>query len=115
MGYHVDRVNHSEIYSDHGKHTNMAESFFSRLRNMVGGQHHKVGGQHHKVSPQYLHQYANRAAWLEDNHRTDSGTLAHLERLLAAGGLRRNKSHIANCRGIFSFSYVLKLGAGGGA
>ena len=28
MGYHVDRVNHSEIYSDHGKHTNMVESFF---------------------------------------------------------------------------------------
>ncbi len=22
MGWHVDRVNHSEIYSDHGKHTN---------------------------------------------------------------------------------------------
>lgn len=25
IGYHVD---HSEIYSDHGKHTNMAESYF---------------------------------------------------------------------------------------
>ncbi|CAN0492638.1 unnamed protein product, partial [Hapterophycus canaliculatus] len=29
MGYDVDRVNHSEIYSDDGKHTNMVESFFS--------------------------------------------------------------------------------------
>ena len=28
MGYHVNRVNHSEIYSDHGNHTNMVESFF---------------------------------------------------------------------------------------
>ena len=71
MGYNVDRVNHSEIYSDHGKHTNMVESFFSRLRNMIQGQHHGV-------SPKYLHQYANHAAWLEDNRRTDNGTLAHI-------------------------------------
>ena len=70
-GWMVDRVNHSEIYSDHGKHTNMVESFFSRLRNMIEGQHHHV-------SPQYLHQYANHAAWLEDNRRTDNGTLAQI-------------------------------------
>jgi transposase-like protein len=69
-GWHVDRVNHSECYSDHGKHTNMAESYFSRLRRMVVGQHHHV-------SPQYLHQYANHAAWLEDNRRSDNGELAH--------------------------------------
>jgi transposase-like protein len=69
-GWNVERVNHSEIYSDHGKHTNMVESYFSRLRRMVVGQHHHV-------SPQYLHQYANHAAWLEDNRRTDNGTLAH--------------------------------------
>jgi len=70
-GWDVDRVNHSEIYSDHGKHTNMVESFFSRLRRMVQGQHHHI-------SPQYLHQYANHAAWLEDNRRTDNGTLARI-------------------------------------
>ncbi|WP_297777757.1 IS1595 family transposase [uncultured Roseovarius sp.] len=70
MGWSVDRVNHSEIYSDHGKHTNMAESYFSRLRRMVSGQHHHV-------SPQYLYQYANHAAWLEDNRRFDNGELAH--------------------------------------
>ena len=70
-GWNVDRVNHSEIYSDHGKHTNMAESYFSRLRRMVDGQHHHV-------SPQYLHQYANHAAWLEDTRRTDNGTLTHI-------------------------------------
>ena len=71
MGFNVDRVNHSEIYSNHGKHTNMVESFFSRLRNMIQGQHHGV-------SPKYLHQYANHSAWLEDNRRTDNGTLAHI-------------------------------------
>lgn len=70
-GWMVDRVNHSEIYSDHGKHTNMVESFFSRLRNMVEGQHHGV-------SPKYLHQYANHSAWLEDNRRTDNGTMARI-------------------------------------
>lgn len=68
-GWEVDRINHSQLYSDHGKHTNMVESYFSRLRRMVLGQHHHV-------SPQYLHQYANHAAWLEDNRRKDNGTLA---------------------------------------
>lgn len=65
----VDRVNHSFVYSDHGKHTNMVESFFSRLRRMVQGQHHHV-------SHKYLYQYANQAAWLEDNRRSDNGSLA---------------------------------------
>ena len=69
IGWSVDRVNHSEVYSDHGKHTNWAESYFARLRRMVVGQHHHV-------SPQYLHQYANQAAWLEDNRRKDNGALA---------------------------------------
>lgn len=69
VGWSVDRVNHSEVYSDHGKHTNWAESYFSRLRRMVVGQHHHV-------SPQYLHQYANQAAWLEDNRRVSNGGLA---------------------------------------
>ena len=67
----VERVNHSLTYSDHGKHTNWVESYFSRLRRMVLGQHHHV-------SPQYLYQYANHAAWLEDNRRTDNGTLANV-------------------------------------
>ena len=58
-----------QIYSDHGKHTNWVESYFSRLRRMVEGQHHHV-------SPQYLHQYANQAAWLEDNRLVDNGGLA---------------------------------------
>ncbi|MBN2907756.1 MAG: IS1595 family transposase [Rhodobacteraceae bacterium] len=67
--WQVERVNHSVCYSDHGKHTNMVESYFSRLRRMVVGQHHHV-------SPRYLHQYANHAAWLEDNRRTSNGGLA---------------------------------------
>ena len=71
QAYVADRVNRSQVYSDHGKYTNMVESYYSRLRRMVTGQHHHV-------SPQYLYQYANHAAWLEDNRRTDNGTLARI-------------------------------------
>lgn len=63
------RINHSEAYSMDGICTNQAESFFSRLRRMVTGQHHQV-------SPQYLHQYACEAAWKEDHRRLDNGALA---------------------------------------
>lgn len=62
----VGRINHSEAYSADGANTNAVESFFSRLRRMVTGQHHGV-------SPKYLHQYSAHAAWLEDHRRTDNG------------------------------------------
>jgi len=45
------------------------ESYFSRLRRMVGGQHHHV-------SARYLHQYAHEAAWKEDHRRLSNGALA---------------------------------------
>jgi transposase-like protein len=69
-GWPVDRINHSQAYSDHGKHTNWVESYFSRLRRMVSGQHHRV-------SPKYLYQYANHAAWLEDRRENSNGVNAH--------------------------------------
>ena len=64
-GFDVHRINHSDAYSRDGVHTNLAESFFARLRRMVGRQHHKVGGR-------LLGAYAAHAAWLEDHrgHRT---------------------------------------------
>lgn len=62
------RINHSEAYSQDGANTNAAESYFSRLRRMVQGQHHHV-------SPCYLYQYANEAAWREDHRRTSNGAL----------------------------------------
>ncbi|MBB93076.1 MAG: IS1595 family transposase [Rhodobacteraceae bacterium] len=65
----VERINHSAAYSVDGACTNQAESYFSRLRRMVEGQHHHV-------SPQYLYQYANHAAWLEDNRRLPNGEQA---------------------------------------
>ncbi len=65
----TERINHSEAYSVNGVHTNFVESYFSRLRRMVRGQHHFV-------SPKYLHQYASHAAWLEDHRRSSNGALA---------------------------------------
>ena len=68
-GFGMGRINHEEAYSDlNGTHTNGAESFFSRLRRMIRGQHHHV-------SPKYLHQYANHAAWLEDHRRESNGDM----------------------------------------
>lgn len=64
------RINHSEAYSLNGACTNQAESYFSRLRRMVAGQHHHV-------APRYLHAYAAHAAWLEDHRREDNGALCH--------------------------------------
>ena len=70
MDYATARINHSVSYSDgNGKHTNQVESYFSRLRRMVGGQHHHV-------SHRYLYQYANHAAWLEDHRRRSNGANA---------------------------------------
>lgn len=67
--FYVHRINHSEAYSQDGICTNQAESYFSRLRRMVGGQHHHV-------SARYLHVYAAHAAWLEDHRKEDNGSLA---------------------------------------
>lgn len=69
-GWIVGRINHSEAYSADGANTNQVESFFSRLRRMVTGQHHGV-------SPKYLHQYSAHAAWLEDHRRRSNGQNAH--------------------------------------
>lgn len=64
------RINHSEAYSALGANTNQAESYFSRLRRMVEGQHHGV-------SPRYLHAYAAHAAWMEDHRRLSNGALCN--------------------------------------
>lgn len=66
----VGRINHSEAYSADGANTNAVESYFSRLRRMVTGQHHGV-------SPKYLHQYSAHAAWLEDHRRRSNGENAN--------------------------------------
>jgi hypothetical protein len=64
--YLTKRINHSVAYSDGEACTNMAESFFSRLRRAEIGIHHKVAGP-------YLAAYADEMGWREDNRRVSNG------------------------------------------
>jgi hypothetical protein len=64
--YEMKRINHEEAYSLDGACTNMAESFFSRLRRAEVGHHHHIAGA-------YLLRYAQEAAWREDNRRVSNG------------------------------------------
>lgn len=70
-GWDTHRVNHSVQFMDEGVCTNMAESYFSRLRRMEVGTHHHIAGR-------YLASYAREAAWREDNRRVDNGSQAML-------------------------------------
>lgn len=60
------RINHSEAYSHADACTNMAESFFSRLRRAEVGTHHHIAGP-------YLASYAAEMDWREDNRRMSNG------------------------------------------
>ena len=60
------RINHSVEYANAETNTNMAESFFSRLRRAEIGTHHHIAGR-------YLHAYAQEMAWREDNRRVSNG------------------------------------------
>lgn len=64
--YDTVRINHSEAYSDGDACTNMAESFFSRLRRAEIGTHHHVAGP-------YLASYAAEMDWREDSRRISNG------------------------------------------
>lgn len=60
------RINHSEAYSTPEACTNMAESFFSRLRRAEVGTHHHIAGR-------YLNSYASEMAWRENHRRVSNG------------------------------------------
>jgi transposase-like protein len=60
--YLTKRINHSVGYADGETSTNMAESFFSRLRRAEIGTHHHIAGP-------YLAAYADEMSWREDNRR----------------------------------------------
>ena len=64
--YLTKRINHSEAYSTPESCTNMAESFFSRIRRAEIGIHHHIAGP-------YLSAYAMEMAWREDNRRIGNG------------------------------------------
>lgn len=79
-GWDTKRVNHSVAFMDEGVETNMAESYFSRLRRAEIGTHHHIAGP-------YLAAYANEMAWREDHRRVDNGRQA----ALVAGAAMRNR------------------------
>lgn len=62
----IKRINHQVAYSKDGACTNLAESFFSRLRRAEIGTHHHVAGRH-------LAAYATEMAWREDARRVSNG------------------------------------------
>ncbi|HEV8016353.1 MAG TPA: IS1595 family transposase [Stellaceae bacterium] len=64
--YEMHRINHQEAYSTPEANTNVAESFFSRLRRAEIGHHHHIAGP-------YLVRFAQEAAWREDNRRLANG------------------------------------------
>lgn len=64
--FDIKRINHQVAYSLDGACTNIAESFFSRLRRAETGIHHHVAGP-------YLAAYAVEMAWREDARRTSNG------------------------------------------
>ena len=95
----VDCVNRRLIYSDHGKQSNMIEINFSRLRRIVQSQRHLV-------NPQYLYQYANHAASLEDNRHTDNGTQVRIV-VSNAMGSPASRNWKGYCRqAVFKFQFA---------
>lgn len=63
--YDTRRINHSVAYSLDGNCTNLAESYFARLRRSEYGVHHRVLG--------HLGQYAAEMAWREDHRHISNG------------------------------------------
>jgi len=64
--FETRRINHRQRYADGDTRTNMAESFFSRLRRAEVGTHHRIAGP-------YLQRYAMEMAWREDHRRVANG------------------------------------------
>lgn len=75
--YDMRRINHSVAFSLDGACTNLAESYFSRLRRAEFGIHHRIGGP-------YLQAYSAEMAWREDHRRIPNGDQFNAIAMLAA-------------------------------
>jgi hypothetical protein len=78
----MKRIDHQVAYSLDGACTNMAESYFSRLRRGEMGHHHHISGP-------YLLRYAPESAWREDNRRRQRRPSAACRR--AGAGTRQER------------------------
>lgn len=77
MLFDTKRINHTEHFSHNGACTNMAESFFERMRSAERGVHKHISGPH-------VLRYAMELAWREENRRRPNGD--HLNLMLSAVG-----------------------------
>lgn len=68
--YSMMRVSHAWAFSENGACTNSSESFFSRMRKLHSGTHHKITKGH-------MYAYASEAAW-----RTDRSSMSNTERTI---------------------------------
>lgn len=75
--FETKRINHSESYSKDGACTNMAESFFSRMRTAERGVHKIMSGAH-------LARYAMEMGWREQYRRRSNK--AQFEMIIGAVG-----------------------------
>lgn len=66
MLFETKRINHSVHFSHDGACTNMAESFFGRMRCAERGVHRHISGAH-------LHRYAMELGWREQYRRRANG------------------------------------------
>ena len=66
MLFDTKRINHSEHFSKNGACTNMAESFFERMRCAERGVHKHISGGH-------IHRYAMELGWREQYRRRANG------------------------------------------
>ena len=80
--FEMKRIDHQTAYSLDGACTNMAESYFSRLRRGEMGHHHHIAGP-------YLLRFAQEAGWREDNRRVPNGE--QVKRVIGLA-LKRKKS-----------------------
>jgi hypothetical protein len=82
--YEVARVEHNEVYSRDGVHTNWAESYFAILRKMHYGTHHQISARH-------LEAYANELAWRQDHRQMGESDKVALLLMLCLSAPRSEK------------------------
>lgn len=63
--FEMRRIDHSKSYAEADASTNLAESFFSRMRRAERGIHHRIA--------QHVGAYAGEMSWREDNRRVSNG------------------------------------------
>lgn len=78
--FKTERIDHSKSFSDGVACTNLAESFFARMRTAERGVYRQIGGAH-------ITRYAMELAWREQYRRKSNGD--HVRRIIGAVGRQK--------------------------